>query len=326
MKKNILVTGGAGYIGSVAVQNLVQQGHQIIVVDNLSRGDSLLDYIKSVTKFYQIDIAKEKDKLQEIFAEHKFDAVIHFAAYKSVEESMENPEKYKDNVIGTENLLDLMGEYNVNKIIFSSSAAVYKVPIISAQSVIMPTTENDPLGPSNIYGETKLECEEKIQDFCAKHKITYINLRYFNVAGDGGLNYVDPKPENIFSIIMETFVGERDEFIIFGKDYPTKDGTCIRDYIHINDLVRAHILALDAEESVAINLGTSKGYSVLELVSLTEEVIGKKINYRFGPRRAGDSVALIASYEKAKKILGWQPEKSIREMISSEFQVYNKLK
>lgn len=325
MKKNILVTGGAGYIGSVAVQDLVQQGHQVVVVDNLSRGDFLLDYVKSVTQFYQVDIAKEKNKLQEIFAEHKFDAVIHFAAYKSVEESMENPEKYKDNVIGTENLLHLMGEYNVKKIIFSSSAAVYKVPIINPQKAITPTTEDDPLGPSNIYGDTKLQCEEKIQDFCPKHEIVYINLRYFNVAGDGGLNYIDPKPENIFSIIMETFVGKRDEFIIFGKDYPTKDGTCVRDYIHINDLVRAHILAIDTKDSAAINLGTSKGYSVLELVNLAEEVIGEKINYRFGPRRAGDSVALIASYEKANRILGWQPEKGIREMINSEFQVYNQL-
>lgn len=325
-EKNILVTGGAGYIGSVAVKDLVEQGHWVVVVDNLSRGNSLLDYIQSVAKFYKVDIAKEKDRLQEVFAKHNFDAVIHFAAYKSVEESMENPEKYKDNVIGTENLLDLISKYNVKKIIFSSSAAVYKPPLIISQSPIFPTKEDDSLGSSNIYGETKLQCEEKIQKFCLKYGITYINLRYFNVAGDGGLNYVDPRPENVFSIIMETLIGKRNEFVIFGKDYPTKDGTCIRDYIHVNDLVRAHILALDIKESTTINLGTSKGYSVLELVNLVEKVMGEKLNYRFGQRREGDPVALVASYEKAKKILDWQPEKGIREMISSAFKVYNKLK
>lgn len=325
-EKNILVTGGAGYIGSVAVKDLVEQGHLVVVIDNLSRGDSLLDYIQSIAKFYKADIAKEKDRLREVFAKHNFDAVMHFAAYKSVEESMENPEKYKDNVIGTENLLDLMRKYGVKKLIFSSSAAVYKPPVITSQTIISTTKESDPLCPLNIYGDTKFECEQIIQDFCPKYGIIYVNLRYFNVAGDGGLNYVDQRPENVFSIIMETLIGKRNEFVIFGKDYPTKDGTCIRDYIHVNDLVRAHILALDCQENGPINLGTSKGYSVLELVTLTEKVTGKKLNYRFGPGRKGDPIALVASYEKAKKILDWQPEKDIREMINSAFKVYNKLK
>ncbi len=324
--ERVLVTGGAGYIGSVAAKDLVEQGHSVVVVDNLSRGDSLLDYIQSIAKFYKVDIAKEKDRLQEVFAKHNFDAVMHFAAYKSVEESIENPEKYKDNVIGTKNLLDVMSKYNVKKLIFSSSAAVYKPSITRLQNTVSPTNENDPLGSLNVYGDTKLQCEEKIKSFCPKHRITYINLRYFNVAGDGGLNYVDPRPENVFSIIMETLIGKRNEFVIFGKDYPTRDGTCIRDYIHINDLVRAHILALDCRENSPINLGTSKGYSILELVTLTEKVTGKKLNYRFGERRKGDPVALVASYEKAKRILNWQPEKDIREMISSAFKAYEKTK
>lgn len=319
----ILVTGGAGYIGSVAVKDLIEQGHSVVVVDNLSRGETLLDYIKSVAVFYKIDIAKEKEKLDKMFLKHNFDKVMHFAAYKSVEESMENPEKYKDNVIGTQNLLDVMSKYNVKKLIFSSSAAVYKPPVITPQSDIMPTNEDDTLGPLNIYGETKLDCEKIIQDFCSKHNITYVNMRYFNVAGDGGLNYVDLRPENVFAIIMEVMTGKRNEFVILGKDYPTKDGTAIRDYIHVNDLVRAHILALDVNESTTLNLGTSKGLSVLELVTLVEKVTGERVNYRFGERREGDPVALVASFEKANQIIGWYPEKKIEEMISSAFKTYS---
>ena len=316
--KNILVTGGAGYIGSVAVKNLVEQGYKVIVVDSLFRGDSLLNYIKSVAKFYKIDIAKEKDKLEEMFKENNFDAIMHFAAYKSVEESMKNPEKYQDNIIGTENVLELMAKYNINKIIFSSSAAVYKPSD-------HPLREDDQLDPLNVYGQTKLQCEQKIRDFCQKHKMIYANLRYFNVAGDGELGYVDPMPENVLPIIMETLIGKRKEFIIFGTDYASKDGTCVRDYIHVIDLVRAHILALAIEKSITVNLGTSKGYTVLELAKITEEITGKKLNYRFGPRRAGDPDALVASYQKAKEILNWEPEKDIREMIGSAFKVYEKL-
>ncbi|OGZ17786.1 MAG: UDP-glucose 4-epimerase GalE [Candidatus Nealsonbacteria bacterium RBG_13_37_56] len=316
--KNILVTGGAGYIGSVAVKNLVEQGYKVIVVDSLFRGDSLLNYIKSVAKFYKIDIAKEKDKLEEMFKGNNFDAIMHFAAYKSVEESMKNPEKYQDNIIGTENVLELMAKYNINKIIFSSSAAVYNPSD-------HPLREDDQLDPLNVYGQTKLQCEQKIRDFCQKHKMIYANLRYFNVAGDGELGYVDPMPENVLPIIMETLIGKRKEFIIFGTDYASKDGTCVRDYIHVIDLVRAHILALAIEKSITVNLGTSKGYTVLELAKITEEITGKKLNYRFGPRRAGDPDALVASYQKAKEILNWEPEKDIREMIGSAFKVYEKL-
>jgi len=319
MNKDILVTGGAGYIGSVAVKQLVEQGYKITVVDSLFRGDSLLGYINSVAKFYKIDIAKERDKLEQMFKENQFDAVMHFAAYKSVEESMKNPEKYKNNVIGTENLLDLMDKYGVKKIIFSSSAAVYK-PSDS------PLKEEDSLKPANVYGQTKFQCEEKIKDFCPKKGIIYANLRYFNVAGDGGLNYVDPMPENVLPIIMETLVGKRKEFVIFGTDYNSRDGTCLRDYIHVSDLVRAHILALNIKESITVNLGTSRGYTVLELVKISEETTGQKLNYRFGPRRVGDPDSLVASNQKAKEILGWEPKKDIKEMISSAYKVYEKLR
>lgn len=317
-KKNILVTGGAGYIGSVAVKELVKAGYAVTVVDSLFRGDSLLEYIKSVAKFYKIDIAKEKEKLEEMFKENNFDAVMHFAAYKSVEESMENPDKYKDNVTGTENILELMARYNVGRIIFSSSAAVYK-------PADHPLREEDQVGPANIYGETKLECEEKIRDFCQEHKIIYANLRYFNVAGDGGLNYIDPMPENVLPIIMETLTGKRKEFVIFGNDYDSRDGSCLRDYIHVSDLVKAHILALSTLKSMTINLGTSRGYTVLELVKITEEVTGQKLNYKIGPRRAGDPAGLIASYEKAKQIMGWEPQKDVKEMIESASKVYKNL-
>ncbi|MEK6939059.1 MAG: UDP-glucose 4-epimerase GalE [Nanoarchaeota archaeon] len=308
---NILVTGGAGYIGSVAVKELIKAGHEVIVIDNLIKGNIKLIDPRAI--FYQGDLIDLKF-LEKVFSQHRFEAVLHFAGYKAAGESMELPQKYSDNFIGTINLLNALVKYKVPKIIFSSSAAVYGEPKYT------PIDENHPLEPINYYGFTKLE-SERIIDWYSKLKgIVGIKLRYFNVAGDGGLNYTDPDAKNIFPIIQEVISGKRDKLMIFGDDYPTSDGTCIRDYIDVNDLVRAHILALKLERSETINLGTATGTSVKEIISLTEETLRIKLAHLYGPRRDGDPAILTASNEKAKKLLGWVPEKSIKDMIKSSLR------
>ncbi|MBC8500726.1 MAG: UDP-glucose 4-epimerase GalE [Nanoarchaeota archaeon] len=306
----ILVTGGAGFIGSVAVKTLLSNGYSVVVVDNLSKGKK--DLVDSKAKFYELDLV---DDLSKVFEENKIDAVIHFAAYKAVEESMENAVKYSSNITGTINLLNRMVEHNVKKIIFSSSAAVYG----EEKGVI---SEDNETNPCNYYGFTKLECEKIIEWYGKVYGIGYVSLRYFNVAGDGGLKYMDPDAKNIFPIIMEVLVGKREKVVVFGNDYDTRDGTCIRDYIDVTDLVKAHILALDVDYNGVINLGTSKGVSVKELVDWTSEVIGKQVPFEYGDRRAGDPPTLIASNEKALKVLNWKPERSVKDMIKSTYDAY----
>jgi UDP-glucose 4-epimerase len=315
-KKTILVTGGAGYIGSAAAKALINQGHNVIVVDNLSKG--LKRLVDKKAKFYKIDLT-DKESLEKVFKNNKkVDAVIHFAAYKAVEESMENAVKYSDNIIGTINLLSLMAQYKVKKIIYSSTAAVYGEPKYN------PIDEAHLTNPVNYYGFTKIESERIIEWYARIHKISYVILRYFNVAGDAGLDYIDPEAKNIFPIIMEVLFGKRKKLTIFGNDYDTRDGTCIRDYIDINDLIRAHLLALGLKENAIINLGSSNGVSVKELVDATEKVTNKKIPVEYGERRKGDAAALVASNEKAKKLLNWTPEKSIRDMLKSTYDAYKK--
>jgi len=311
---NILVTGGAGYIGSVAVRELVKAGHKVVVVDNLSKGK--VNLVDKKALFIRGDLI-DTSFLEKVFSEHSFDAVIHFAGYKAAGESMQKPELYSENILGSVNLLNSMIKHGVKKIIFSSSAAVYGNP------QYVPVDENHPTSPINYYGFTKLKVEEIINWYSSLKMLTGINLRYFNVAGDGGLNYVDPHAQNIFPLIMEVLSGKRKELIVFGNDYDTKDGTGVRDYIDVNDLVRAHLLALKLNHSETINLGTSKGVSVKELVDLTEEVTGKKVNWKFGPRREGDPAILTASNQKAKKLLGWEPKITTKEMIKTTFQAYN---
>jgi UDP-glucose 4-epimerase len=313
MKKTILVTGGAGYIGSAAVKSLILEGYSVIVVDNLSKG--LLNLVDKKAKFYEVDLVDKKE-LQSVFKENKIDAVMHFAAYKSVEESMQNPAKYSDNIIGTINLLNCMVEYKVNKIIYSSSAAVYGSPKYN------PIDEQHPTNPINFYGFTKLQCEQIIDEYSKLHGLKYISLRYFNVAGDAGLNYIDPHALNVLPILMEVVFGKRKIFTIFGEDYNTRDGTCIRDFIDINDLVKAHVLALNVNENGIINLGTSKGISVKELIEKTIQVTGKNFNYESKRRRKGDPPILVASNKKALRLLGWKSTKSINEMIKSTYEAY----
>jgi UDP-glucose 4-epimerase len=308
----ILVTGGAGYIGSVAVKQLLNKGYSVIVVDNLSKG--LKELVDEKAKFYEVDLT-DKENLEEIFLENQINAIMHFAGYKAVGESMTNPTKYSDNITGTINLLDLMVKYKIPKIIYSSSAAVYGE---SKEEIV---TEESKTNPSSYYGLTKLICEDLIKWYSKLHNLNYILLRYFNVAGDGGLKYIDPEAQNVIPIIMEAVVGKRDKFIISGNDYDTPDGTGIRDYIDINDLIDAHILALDLDQNEIINLGTNKGVSVKELVDSTIQIAGN-FNYEFGERRPGDCATLIASNEKAKNLLNWQPQKTIQEMIKSTYEAY----
>jgi len=308
----ILVTGGAGYIGSACVKSLIEKGYEVTIVDNLSKGLKRLIHPKA--RFIEVDLA-DKEKLSKVFFE-KIDAVIHFAAYKAVGESMKNPKKYSDNITGTINLLDAMSLYKVKKIIFSSSAAVYGVPNAPLLK------EETPCEPINYYGFTKLECERIISWYSKINGINYVSLRYFNVAGDCGLHYVDPEAENVFPILMEVIQGKRDKFVIYGKDYDTRDGTCIRDYVDVNDLVEAHIYALNAGRNEIINLGTSNGVSVKELVDITIDVTGVNFPYIFGEKRAGDAPIVVASNLKAKKILKWMPKKTVRDMIKSTFEAY----
>jgi UDP-glucose 4-epimerase len=271
----ILVTGGAGYIGSACVHKLIKK-HEVVVVDNLSKGKK--EFVDPKAEFYKLDLA-DRGALQKAFSK-KIDAVIHFAAYKAVEESMEDAVKYSDNITGTINLLDMMVKKGVRKIIFSSSAAVYGMP---KKEIVDEDAETKPI---NYYGYTKLACEQIIGWYSNIHAIEHVNLRYFNVAGDSGLGYVDPDAKNIVPILMEVLSGKRKKLTVFGNDYKTRDGTCIRDYIDVNDLVDAHILALDVEGSHVINLGTSKGSSVLELINATEKVTKKKLAFHFRTEEA----------------------------------------
>ena len=295
---DILVTGGAGYIGSATVKRLIEEGHSVVVIDNLSK--SKKEYVDQKAIFHQGDLV-DLEFLEHIFANHHFDVIMHFAAYKSVPESNENPFKYSQNITSTINLLNLMVKYSVKKIIYSSSAAVYGNPQYT------PIDEKHPTVPINFYGFTKLECEKLIQWYSKTKGIIGVCLRYFNVVGDTGLTYPRSGEEDIYSVILDVLNGKKQELVIYGNDYNTKDGTCVRDYIELKDFVKAHILALNFNQFEIINLGTGTGLTILELVQLIESRVGKKINYQFGPRREGDIIVSTASFDKAKALLGWKP-------------------
>lgn len=316
MAHTILVTGGAGYIGSAGVNALIKKGYNVIVVDNLSKGLKAL--INKKARFYKVDLVDAK-ALEEVF-KNRIDCIMHFAAYKAAGESMENPVKYSDNITGTINLLNMMVKYKVKKIIYSSSAGVYGEPEYN------PIDENHPTKPINYYGYTKLASENLVKWYSRAYGLSYVFLRYFNVAGDAGLGYIDPEAYNILPILMEVIFGKREKLVIFGKDYNTRDGTCIRDYIDINDLIDAHVLALNVtdKDNYVINLGSSEGVSVKELVDATIKVTGKKLAFEYGEPRAGDPAMLVASNKKAKEVLGWAPKKSIAAMIKSTFDAYKK--
>ena len=328
----ILITGGAGYIGSHTAVELLKNGEELVIVDNFSNSSpEVLEKIKKITgkdfKFYELDLLDE-EKLNNVFKENKIEAVIHFAGLKAVGESVEKPiEYYHNNITGTLILLKTMKKYNCKKIVFSSSATVYGNP------QKLPIAEDSPLSTTNPYGSTKLMIEQILQDVAVADKDFCIAiLRYFNPIGahESGLIGEVPNgiPNNIMPYIMKVAKGEYKELTIFGDDYPTKDGTGVRDYIHVVDLSKGHLKALDKirkEAGVKIyNLGTGNGYSVLELVKNFEKVNNVKVNYKIGPRRPGDIPACYANPRKAEKELGWKAEKGIEEMLKDSWNFVNK--
>ncbi len=311
MKKTILVTGGAGYIGSAAVRKLCDLGHEVVVVDNLKRGQRRLVDRRAV--FIKADLTDEK-KLALAFR-RRISVVMHFAAYKAVEESMSDAPMYSDNIKGTVNLLNHMVRHSVPRIIYSSSAAVYGMPNR------VRVDEHTRVAPISFYGYTKAACEELLEWYRRIHRISCVSLRYFNVAGDAGLGYVDPHAQNVFPIVMEVLAGKRDRFVVFGRDYSTHDGTCVRDYIDINDLVDAHVLAIGKGNGI-INLGTQKGVSVMELLGTVMRVTGTRFRWQYGRRREGDPARLVASNRKARAVLGWLPKRTVEEMVRSTLAAY----
>lgn len=309
-----IVLGGAGYIGSHAVNKLIENNYDVIVVDNLQSGHE--EAINSKAKFYKGDI-RDKNFLSNVFKKENIDGVFHFAANSIVGESMKEPLMYfNNNVYGMQILLEVMNEHNVNKIVFSSTAATYGEP------KQVPITEDMETCPTNTYGETKLTME-KMMKWCDKaYGMKYVALRYFNVAGaeDDGSIGEDHNPEtHLIPIVLQTALGKRDHITIFGDDYDTEDGTCVRDYVHVVDLVEAHILAMKylthGGESNTFNLGSSQGFSVKEIVETARKVTDKDIKAIIGERRAGDPSKLIASSDKARKMLGWNPIRTNIENI-----------
>ncbi|REK71458.1 UDP-glucose 4-epimerase GalE [Paenibacillus paeoniae] len=309
----VLVTGGAGYIGSHTVAALLDRDEEIVVLDNLQQGhkEALLG-----GKLYVGDL-RDDEVLDRIFTENTIDAVIHFAANSLVGESMKQPGKYyHNNVYGTLCLLEKMNEYGVKKIVFSSTAATYGEP------EQVPIDEYDRTQPTNAYGETKLAMEKMMHWFDTAHGIKFIALRYFNAAGahENGKIGEDHQPEtHLVPIVLEAALGKRPHISVFGDDYDTPDGTCIRDYIHVSDLADAHVLAVDrlrtGADSAVYNLGNGQGFSVKEVIGIARTVTGEAIPAIIEPRRAGDPAVLVASSQRARTELGWEPRRSELEHI-----------
>ena len=313
----ILVLGGAGYIGSHTVYELIDKGEDVVIVDNLQTG-----YIEAVhprARFYQGDI-RDLSFMNSVFDKEKIDAVIHFAASSLVGESMENPLKYYDNnVYGTKVLLESMVAHKVDKIVFSSTAATYGEP------ERVPILETDKTLPTNTYGETKLSMEKMFYWTEKAHGLRYVSLRYFNACGahkSGNIGEAHNPETHLIPLILQVPAKKREAIKIYGDDYPTEDGTCIRDYIHVTDLAQAHILAVEylmkGNQSNIFNLGNGVGFSVKEVIEVARKVTNDPIKAEITPRRAGDPASLIASSEKAKSILGWKPEHAdLEEIIES---------
>lgn len=328
MSGKILVTGGAGYIGSHTTLLLLEAGYQVVVVDNLSNAS--LESLRRVEKltdktitFYKADI-REKDKLISIFEEHQIDGVVHFAGLKAVGESTQIPlEYYEQNVYGTVNLLKVMQQFNCLRIVFSSSATVYGDP------ATVPITEDFPVSATNPYGRSKLYIEEIMRDLAASNNAwNIILLRYFNPIGahDSGQIGEDPQgiPNNLMPYISQVAVGKREKLSVFGGDYPTVDGTGVRDYIHVVDLSDAHVKAIQKIESLngvsTFNLGTGKGYSVLQMVDAFKEGAGKSVPYEIVERRPGDIAECWADASLAEKVLGWKASRGLQEMVNDTWR------
>ena len=324
---SILVTGGAGFIGSHTVVELLEENEDIIIVDNfINSKPEVLERIKEITnknfKFYEVDLL-DKENLEIVFKENKIEAVIHFAGLKAVGESVEKPiEYYHNNITGTLVLLELMKKYGCKKIIFSSSATVYGIP------KEVPIKEDFPLSTTNPYGSTKLMIEQILKDVCISDKeFTAILLRYFNPIGahKSGLIGESPNgiPNNLMPYINQVALGKLDHLNVFGDDYPTVDGTGVRDYIHVVDLAKGHVKALlkarEIQGAEAYNLGTGKGYSVLEIVKAFEKANNINVKYEIAPRRPGDIAQCFADPSKAKKELNWEATKTLEEMCKDSW-------
>jgi len=314
----VLVTGGAGYIGSHTVRKLMDKGLEVIILDNLSRGHR--ESVPDKVYFEKADLLDE-DGLFKAIKKYPVDVVIHFAAFAYVGESVENPGLYyRNNVVGSFNLIKVINELGIKKFVFSSTCSIYGNP------ENIPISEKEPANPINPYARTKYMIENILSDFDNSHGLKYAALRYFNAAGcsdDGAIGEShDPEP-HLIPLVLFTALGKREKIKIYGNDYPTKDGTCIRDYIHVNDLADAHIRALDYlnnNKSTVINLGTGNGYSVKEIIDAARKITGKEIKSEIVARRAGDPAVLIADNKKAKEVLGWIPEYNLERILETAWR------
>ncbi len=312
----VLVTGGAGYIGSVATAMLLERGYDVVVLDNLERGHR--DAVSDDVEFLEGDLRNAEATISSV-SRANVEAVLHFAALHLVPESVECPDAYyRTNVTGGINLLDAVKRARIDRFVFSSTAAVYGVP------ERLPITEDSPTRPINPYGRSKLMVEQILDDYSERFGFAYAALRYFNVAGAKGMLGEDHRPEtHIIPVALETLTGKRETFTVFGTDYPTDDGTAIRDYVHVLDLVEAHILALEKLDRTlgAINLGTRNGFSVHQMVQAIELTTDRSLPVAYGPRRAGDPPSLVADSSKAGEVLGWEPVHSTLDlMIGSHWE------
>lgn len=314
----ILVTGGAGYIGSVTVKDLLETGETVVVLDNLSYGHRRA--IAASVPFYQGDIG-DAGLVEKILSAHDIEACLHFSAFTAVGESVENPKVYfRNNVAQTLSLLDVLIANEVRKFVFSSTAAVFGEP----QRV--PIDETHPQNPTNPYGWSKLMVEKILASYAAAYDLKFVVLRYFNACGASGDCGEDHTPEtHLIPLILFAAQGKRDSIAIFGDDYPTPDGTAIRDYIHVSDLSQAHLLALkhlrDGDDSEFINLGNGGGYSVKEVIEAARAITGVNIEAKIAPRRAGDPSRLVADAKKAREVLGWNPQfPEIEKIIESAWK------
>jgi UDP-glucose 4-epimerase len=308
---NLLVTGAAGYVGSVGAEQLLARGHNVIALDNLSEGHR--QAVAKEAAFIHRDLG-DAEGLDSVFREHRVDAVMHLAGESLVEKSVHEPSAFfKANVAYGIHLLDAMMRHRVRKLIFSSTAAVYGEPEIT------PITEEHPTLPINPYGQSKVLFERVLKDYGTSAGLRYVILRYFNAAGASERRGEDHRPEtHVIPILLEAALGQREHFGVHGLDYPTPDGTCIRDYVHVLDIAEAHILALQHLERFSgqiFNVGNSRGYSVLEVLAAARSITGKPIPAQNGPRRPGDPAVLLASSEKIRRDLGWQPQVSSLENI-----------
>jgi UDP-glucose 4-epimerase len=301
----VLVTGGAGYIGSIVADELLKAGHEVVVIDNLYQGHR--EAVPGGAAFFEGDL-RDADAVARLFAQHKgLDGIMHFASYTLVGESMQQPLKYlRDNLVAGANLLEQAAAHDVGRFILSSTANLFDEP------ESMPITPENKIVPGSPYGESKFFLERLLHWFDRIYGLRYACLRYFNAAGDTPDRGEDHDPElHLIPIILQVALGQREKLTIFGGDYPTKDGTCVRDYVHVVDLAQAHILALEALDRLGsrkYNLGNGSGFTNLEVVETARKVTGHPIPYEIGPRRPGDPAILIASSEKIRRELGWQPE------------------